>query len=702
MAHQGQPQYSTLQRLLTGEKLDLPRVQVVDMIPTTEGQRTLYSLFDGFETKTACLSLQCKIHDVVELMNYEAKTVGSTQYLDVLNMRIIHNPGVLIRSDPQMQDIHRRPPGMHLQDSAYSDACTQPGVPSAAASPTPLRQAQLPRMSNVELHGLHSGADAMNPYAKAYAQPAPALPPVAAPAVPAFVPLALSAPPVVPAVQRNPELSPQRPPSWTPQGRPQGSPEARAMPLGSPLRVGNPGQGEHISVEQLSTAQRRWKLVARVTKKGDLRQFKYKAKDGSGKMFSIDLLDKANGQTRGTFFGEAADRFFSLIEEGKVYELGNGSVKKADPKYCSFAHEITFNENSTVAAVDDAVSLACPQNVYSFVSVASILSIEPAAIVDIAAVVTECEPPTDVNLKAGGSKKRMNMTLLDDSLKSVRVSLWGDSCDRRYEEGTVVFLKGFKVSDYGGRSLNSVFTSSFCVAETTHPRAQALAGWYASSGSLAKQMATSMTTGGERSDKVQTIEEMKAAAQLEADGKACYHTVVPATMTYLQEDKPHFYLSCPHELTDEKGGKRPCNKKTEPEGNMWRCSAEHVTGSYKARWMLSFAIADHTGSHFVSTFDEVGAKIMGCDASRAAELWARKDTNTEAADELTKVMKAASYGRWRLRLRSKLENWNDEDRLKFTVIEGTQLDFCKDGRAKLQEVMASIASLSSVASAAVA
>jgi replication factor A1 len=42
---------------------------------------------------------------------------------------------------------------------------------------------------------------------------------------------------------------------------------------------------------------------------------------GEGVLFSIDLLDGAGGEIRGTFFKDAAEKFFGILEEGKVGDL---------------------------------------------------------------------------------------------------------------------------------------------------------------------------------------------------------------------------------------------------------------------------------------------------------------------------------------------------------------------------------------------
>jgi replication factor A1 len=60
----------------------------------------------------------------------------------------------------------------------------------------------------------------------------------------------------------------------------------------------------------------RWTIKARITSKSDIRRWS-NAK-GEGTLFSIDLLDSDGGEIRATFFKEACDKWFPVLEEGKV------------------------------------------------------------------------------------------------------------------------------------------------------------------------------------------------------------------------------------------------------------------------------------------------------------------------------------------------------------------------------------------------
>jgi replication factor A1 len=53
-------------------------------------------------------------------------------------------------------------------------------------------------------------------------------------------------------------------------------------------------------------------------------------------------------------------------------------------------------------------------------------------------------------------KDRRNVIIADESNLCITVSLWGANAkNSSYQEGSVLALKGARVSDYNGRSLNS-------------------------------------------------------------------------------------------------------------------------------------------------------------------------------------------------------------------------------------------------------
>lgn len=56
----------------------------------------------------------------------------------------------------------------------------------------------------------------------------------------------------------------------------------------------------------------------RITKKGDMRSWQNAR--GAGTLFSVDLLDEDGSEIKGTFFKADADKWFEILQEGKVRE----------------------------------------------------------------------------------------------------------------------------------------------------------------------------------------------------------------------------------------------------------------------------------------------------------------------------------------------------------------------------------------------
>ena len=71
-----------------------------------------------------------------------------------------------------------------------------------------------------------------------------------------------------------------------------------------------------IPISAINPYSNKWTIKARITSKSALKSWS-NAK-GSGTLFSVDLLDNSGVEIRGTFFKEAADKFYPILEEANV------------------------------------------------------------------------------------------------------------------------------------------------------------------------------------------------------------------------------------------------------------------------------------------------------------------------------------------------------------------------------------------------
>lgn len=87
----------------------------------------------------------------------------------------------------------------------------------------------------------------------------------------------------------------------------------------TPIKLGN-----LTSIKQLEP-NKPFLIKARILRKSTLNEF-----DGYSDLetyFDVDIIDKDGNQTEVTFFGDAANFFFSQLEVNKVYLFRDGIVK---------------------------------------------------------------------------------------------------------------------------------------------------------------------------------------------------------------------------------------------------------------------------------------------------------------------------------------------------------------------------------------
>lgn len=109
-----------------------------------------------------------------------------------------------------------------------------------------------------------------------------------------------------------------------PYGQP--APDYRA---GNSAIARNEAPAKIVPINSLNAYQNRWTIKARVSVKGTVRR--YSNARGEGKVFSFDLVDAAGGEIKVTAFTDACEKFFDVIQKGKVYMISKASLKPKRP-----------------------------------------------------------------------------------------------------------------------------------------------------------------------------------------------------------------------------------------------------------------------------------------------------------------------------------------------------------------------------------
>ncbi|CAA3024362.1 replication A 70 kDa DNA-binding subunit A [Olea europaea subsp. europaea] len=441
-----------------------------------------------------------------------------------------------------------------------------------------------------------------------------------------------------------------------------------------------------IPIAALNPYQGRWAIKARVTAKGDLRR--YNNARGDGKVFSFDLLDSDGGEIRVTCFNAVVDRFFDIIEVGKVYMLSKGSLKPAQKNFNHLKNEweIFLEATSIVDLCPDEDS-SIPKQQFSFKPISEIENTENNSILDIIGIVVTVNPCVAIMRKNGMETQRRILNLKDQSERSVELTLWGDFCNREgqqlqemVETGffPVLAVKAGKVSDFSGKSIGTISSTQLFINPDS-PEALALRDWFDQAGKdvTYQSISRDVMPGGSKNEIRKTVVQIKDEGLGRSD-KPDWVTV-KGSISFIKTDT-FCYTACPLVIGD-----RQCNKKVTKSGNSrWlcdRCNQEFEECSY--RYLLQVQIQDHTGLTWVTAFQESGEEILGCSAK---ELYAIK---YEEQDDhrFANIIRNCLFTEFLFRLKIKEEIYGDEQRVKSTVVKAEKVNYAVESRFMLNLIL---------------
>ncbi|XP_061659841.1 replication protein A 70 kDa DNA-binding subunit-like isoform X2 [Syngnathoides biaculeatus] len=457
-------------------------------------------------------------------------------------------------------------------------------------------------------------------------------------------------------------------------------------------------------IDDLNPYVSNWTVRARVTNKSDV--CNWSNSRGEGKLFSFEVMDES-GEIRITAFNSEVDKFFSLVEQNKLPIKRFTSLKND--------YEITLGANSRIVPCDDDHDV--PTVHYDFVPISQLEAKDPESIINVIGVCEEAGEVSLITTKAGKPLFKRALELTDASGKTVTLTLWGDKA-QRFDASChpVVAVKGARVSAFGGRSLSAPFSSTLMVNPDI-PEAFELRAWYNQVGhGLCSQSLTEVRSpNGEFRTNWKSLSDVKTE-QLGHDGKGrgeCWslsqlstgqeagHTLnwLPANRRAHRDKQPHpqshlgaYYFSSVATVVyacKENALYRAC-----PAGSCYKKVQERDDGRYhcdkcgkdypvfKYRFMLSVNLADFGDNMWATCFQETAETLLGLNAEQLGHL---KDTDEDAFNEVFQKVYFSSHI---FRNRVKLEMYNDECRMRVTVMDVLPLDHRQYSRRLLNSVRA--------------
>ena len=439
---------------------------------------------------------------------------------------------------------------------------------------------------------------------------------------------------------------------------------------------GTPGGTQFTLISQLNLYQNRSTIKARVVSKGDIRTWS-NAK-GEGSLFSVEFLDSSGMDIRATMFKEAVDKFYNLLEVGKVYTVSGGRLKVANMQYntCKSNFEMSIDQNSEIHLVDDEGDIQSQS--FEFVKISDLEQVEEKKNVDVLAVVQEIGDVQSLTSKKNGKElQKTDLTLVDDSGVQIKLTLWGASAINAKNEialNQVVAFRRARVSDYGGKSLSG---GDGVFVEPKIPETEALQQWWVSQGSHGGAIKSLSSSGG-GGGKMDSFENRKIITDIKKSGMGYSekgdYICFKAHFSFLKKDKEGgaWYPACPNK---EEPCRQRCKVTQTTDGN-WQCDRCH--GNYPdctRRWIFSGTVQDDSASTWVSVFDDQAQTLFG--GASADEVFAQYENQ----DLYDSYFAKATHTEWLFKCRVKNELVNDENRLKATVVRMEPVDYvaeCSD------------------------
>ena len=449
----------------------------------------------------------------------------------------------------------------------------------------------------------------------------------------------------------------------------------------------------YTSLKLLTTLSKDYKLLVKVTSKGEVKPYK----SGKGKLFSFVIMDELGNKMQAVAFGEIVDKFKDEIIENEIYEISGGYIRTSDKRYDppGSDYKLILTESTTIIKKDDEEKnfkdkFTDPDN--KFWSLSEIKEAPVNTIVNVVCVVGD-KGETNYKDTKSGSMLIRKMFVLDQSNEKMELTLWRNLTKLNYNNGDILVCKKVRVNDFGGKNLTSITESKIFINPITTDfpeitkEIQTLK-IFSDQNELNKgnnqdlknnnntnnennnkkkeeiktniinnNINTNLIQKKEYNDKIVYIDyildEMNKYISTDFDHRFPFYKI-RATVTHLGHTEKNFYPGCPN---------RECNRKLTFANGDWICqSCRQSFKNPRYYYSLNIRVKDCSSEYWVDIFGKPAEMIMNINADDYRNILVNRDE-----EKLGQISEGVEYKEFYFLLKVRLNKYNDTTKKKFTA-----------------------------------
>ena len=377
-------------------------------------------------------------------------------------------------------------------------------------------------------------------------------------------------------------------------------------------------------------------LRARLTRCPPPRNFN--GKKGPGKVQNLIIMDKS-GKIQLTLWTEQVDKFASILREGAVYVITGADIRHAS-KYNKTGKkwELVGSKVTQITEADEANSGAVPTKKFNLVKISDIASKAAYAVVDILGIVASDKPDvTQISIKKTGElKDKTEITIADESNAKINAVVWGDNSKlTALTRGQLVIFEGVSVREFkGSKNLSFGYeTRVYTEIPDDVERRNELIMWRNKwNAGDAEVNNLSEWTSTASNSVVKSLKQIKEEAE----------------RGILMQSVDRMYFSA---IVNVTGFTRRLT---------WTSTQDN-----KEIFLGTIKVCDHSHEMFIGLAgDQAGKAIV---AKEAEDIKLLKDGGEESEKELRQYLNTRKYKEYYVRIGTKLNTYNGEDRVNYTI-----------------------------------